>query len=884
MTTPHDRDVRGRRAGGADARLRPLRTAAGVLACFALVAGCEGENLFDERASRGNGQDLLPPTVQFLQPTTGASVAHGDSILVEVRVQDDRGVRQVVLSGVARRGDADLGTLVQIPRFEPKTVVLPSAPTDTTIRRFLRVLPNDTTTEEAVLVATVTDAGDNTAAQEMGILVGGPRIVILQPTAGHQIQAGRQLAIRVEAGDAQGVERVQINYSGLLTGTLLIPVSPSRDTITIDTAIAIPPGIAGTLQLSATVRSVMDVIRTSNVISVVVVNTVQPDTEQPFVGLAISTAPRLELTDSMRITVTARDDDGGSGLSRMGITVLAQNTARTDTVVHTQQVTFPTPRAGTVTQTFALPPLNVDSLALPNTLILQVHAFAVDSAGNCSASVTQTQQRLQCGTFRGATIAASAVGMRADVIAVAGRTIPLPVNSLAADMVVDTLRHRIYVSNYFRGRVDLFDPAALQFRTPMLVGSLPWGMTMNRRQDTLIVANSGGTNLSFLALQGASPVEDSPRRLLTPNASLFEVKFEVDTLLATFVMTTRYHDFSDRPQFVAQDSENRLIFSTVPTGAASPGVLRYVEPAPPGGAPELRLIVSGFLTQPPITKAEGTFAIAHLDSITPGVLWDHQPGYPDQIIRETLEATDLDGGVGGVHSVFNRMFEAGSDLQVYTGMRWLIPELSLQDTSFVAASADGTVVLFGEGATANSPGKIIRWEPARRSISRSVTIADLVSNASERVFGLAVNRDGSLAMARGREGVYFFTRDLRLQGFFLDRLSVGTAGAALHPHHSVIGPSDLTTIAFVGTANRTIRIVDTFHFTQRGEIHLRDNIVGPLRAAPPLPGDNTSTNCPNTDAPDCVLVRLYGISGSATAHEGIVSVPVRRRDLPPPLP
>jgi hypothetical protein len=81
-------------------------------------------------------------------------------------------------------------------------------------------------------------------------------------------------------------------------------------------------------------------------------------------------------------------------------------------------------------------------------------------------------------------------------------------------------------------------------------------------------------------------------------------------------------------------------------------------------------------------------------------------------------------------------------------------------------------------------------------------------------------------------------------------------------------------VSFVGQADHTVRILDTAHFTERGQIHIRDNIAGPLRAGPPLPTDNGGTGAACVGQ-DCVVVKLYAVTDGG----GVVVVDVRRRDI-----
>jgi hypothetical protein len=139
-------------------------------------------------------------------------------------------------------------------------------------------------------------------------------------------------------------------------------------------------------------------------------------------------------------------------------------------------------------------------------------------------------------------------------------------------------------------------------------------------------------------------------------------------------------------------------------------------------------------------------------------------------------------------------------------------------------------------------------------------------------------------------------------------------GAALHPLHAdqktlenlggAYRPD--THLAFVGTADGTIDIIDTFKFTRIGQITLRDVITGPLRAILPFPEDNEGLSCPTIPVTDklgnpignaiqlytgeeftlpipadgitddsCVVVRLFAI----TSADGVVVVPVRKSEI-----
>ncbi|HEX7117692.1 MAG TPA: hypothetical protein VF212_02835, partial [Longimicrobiales bacterium] len=407
----------------------------------------------------------------------------------------------------------------------------------------------------------------------------------------------------------------------------------------------------------------------------------------------------------------------------------------------------------------------------------------------------------------------------------------------------------------------------------------PWGIALNRTEDTLIVANSGGTNLSFVPLDGVPLEEDGARRLRTPNVVLFQIKETKDEFGArAYEYVGRNGDdfisFSDRPQFVAQDSTGLILYSTVPTGSTAEGTLRFVDadpdPATLLDTPEAKLLFNGKAVE----SSTDDMVIAHVDSLLILdavddllVIWDHKYGFPDSVIV---------GGPADRATAVNQLRAQGSDVFAQLGA-WNLEEIGMSDTTFLATSGDRGWIAFGDGATVPF-AQIIMWRAATRSISSDIDVSDLIENAAERVRGLGLSGNGSLGVAKGANGVYFFDTSLRQQGEITGAIVAGGSGAVLHPAHpdyATLTQSTDSTLAFVGTGRRSIKIVDTWNVSrERGEILIRDNIVGPLRATLPLPGDLSDPAC-TSDPTQCVVVKLYGVTDAG----GIVIVNVRKRDI-----
>jgi hypothetical protein len=187
-------------------------------------------------------------------------------------------------------------------------------------------------------------------------------------------------------------------------------------------------------------------------------------------------------------------------------------------------------------------------------------------------------------------------------------------------------------------------------------------------------------------------------------------------------------------------------------------------------------------------------------------------------------------------------------------------------------------VAFGDGGANANPGKITVWHAPTATLTARLSVADLVNNASERVTALELNQNGTLGVARGAFGTYFFSNDLRLRGT-VPEVGVGGGGAAFHPSHpgQALPPApSMSTLAFTVSGDRTIRILDTVHYLERGTIPIRDAIAGPMRVAPPLPSDNNGQGA-NCTGPDCVVAKLYAV----TEAGGIVVVDIRASHIQP---
>ena len=191
-----------------------------------------------------------------------------------------------------------------------------------------------------------------------------------------------------------------------------------------------------------------------------------------------------------------------------------------------------------------------------------------------------------------------------------------------------------------------------------------------------------------------------------------------------------------------------------------------------------------------------------------------------------------------------------------------IDDAGLTDTTFVAASGDRNWIAFGAGHTAGA-GNIFMASTSGFS-SPPLSQVDLTNNASDHINGLALDSTGLTVGAHGDES-FFASVDvpfhLRLQGKYAN-VAPGQ-GIVFHPRAKA-GAGDVQRTAYVASGNQTIEILDIFHYLSRGNLPIKTNLYGPLRAALPGPAD----------AANGVVLKLFGVSSS-----GLVIIDLRAQDI-----
>jgi uncharacterized protein (TIGR03437 family) len=92
-----------------------------------------------------------------------------------------------------------------------------------------------------------------------------------------------------------------------------------------------------------------------------------------------------------------------------------------------------------------------------------------------------------------------------------GTIVPIPVglspNEGLLDLVYDSSRQRLYISNSGLNRVEVFDIRTGRLQTPIKVGQLPHALALTPDNNTLYVANTGGESISVVDLDQAKVID-----------------------------------------------------------------------------------------------------------------------------------------------------------------------------------------------------------------------------------------------------------------------------------------------------------------------------------------------------------------------------------------
>ena len=795
--------------------------------------------------------DPFKPGLDFVSPPADSNITVGSSILAEVHITDNVGLRRLSIVGISTSGDPDLGVVDTVVRYD--SVFAPvnvggqarqfrTALTDTTIRRIM--VPNnpaDSTSGLLYLVARVTDnAGNDSSVIRQVRLVSGPNVTVLRPSPGTTASPGKSVIVEIRGTDRDGVRILGYNVTGAFTATRQAPVPATQmDTLFFIDTLTVPAGVStGTFTIVPFATDNLGQPGSGTGVTVTL-TTIASDTVGPTVTQIVAT--RLEADDSVRVTAT-----DPNGITWVGFQI---NQESDGSLIRRDSVAF---SGNNIEESPALP-LNLAAQYVGQKIVIR--SFAYDANGNIGYSAPSGTQ----------TPPSTVAGSRPDTTTIVyGRTFSLPQGGLAADLGVDLLRNRIFVSNMTFDRLDIWEQSTQAFASKKVaVGSDPWGLFVDNSGDTLLVANSGGTNISRVSLNHASVnsiAEVPSRRIKTPNSYIADIQSTIDQAVAARFKVTLY-DYSDRPQYVAQSVNGDIYFSTKPTFAAPDGTIRRYQSM--GAFPDVQQIWQ-------YGRYEGTGHVAVINADSVLLLGGVSVSQGDELIicdhAENQNPTTTAACARGIDPIIlvdSLRTLYGADAVAVSNLD--VASLGLSDTTFVAAGGDRQWIAFGEAA-GDTLGRVMMVQNPGNFLSPSILVTDLVNNASEQLFGIAINSNSTVTGVHGTESYFFDVQTpfhLRLQGK-VTTFDQG-AGIAFHPNNiGDLSPADAR-VAFVASANGTIEVVDTYHYINRGSLPVRANLYGPIRVTLPMPGDDPA-----------VVLKLFGLT-----TEGMIVIDIRASDILP---
>ena len=776
---------------------RRLAAAAFGLAVVAIVGAC-GDGSGSTCATCDTGRPVV---------TVSETATTDSSISLTTHASDNLGLltvhTRVSAAGISGGFDTTFTSAVTSVDI-PSTIQIPaSVPTGTTI----------------TVVATAMDGAHNAAHPDTLMLHtgggGAAAVILTNPHASDTAVVGFSLAVAVSGKAPAKVKSLGYIASGVFATPVRDSVlysSPLLDSIALDTALSLVGASTGTLTITPFMIDSLGRQTLGAPVSLFVTNVV-PTNTIPIVDFQI--ASRVEARDT--IHVEARDR---SGITWVGYEV--RNLPSGAPFSSSDSIAVPA-NTSSVTHTFKM---NLNVTSFPTSL--QVQAFARNAN-------TRDYARKPVGN--------NGVIRTDTIVVVAGLTTPLAAGGLVADALYHPPTNSIYLSNIERNELDVFNLGDSTFHTPIQVGSRPWGLAAWPRDrdgtmgDTLLVANSGGTLISYVNTNTQHEVFRYPLPVLLAQSV-------TSTTGSNGVLTETITDyvFSDRPQYLAATCQ----------GALAPG-------SPCGN------VVLVYSTTPtagqsiPFTN-QGTVRWENLQTHQSHFFFEQAMGQSVDT-KDTLQvqrfAAQGVGASGAIVPFRQGPFVTGTDTSFYS-IVIKVPALGFRDTTYTRNSGNFRRAVMGEGGAAGGTGS----QPNSRAILYDVTqgfvssfsdkghtyalpvpdidlgvsgsflVTDFIANTSTPVSGVAINFDGELAGVRA-DSTYLFDNTLRLQGML--QTSAGNSGIDFHPQNAGIpapGPSGGTHLFFAASSQPQVEVYNTNFYSRCLVVPTRDPVIGPIKSAP----------------------------------------------------
>jgi hypothetical protein len=708
--------------------------------------------------------------------------------------------------------------------------------------------PNSGVGGNIQIIGRATDGAGNFAEDTISIFLNNVqalRVRLALPSPGALASTGKGLAVDVVAVQQSGITKIGFLVSP--ASSVTNPTTPPSDSIMftppfadsveyVDTLVVVPA--SGTFNIVGFAEDSAGRRGFTNVVSVVI-QSVATDNQVPIVAHRV--ADRVEVDDTVH--VRAQDP---SAISWIGFRVDTGGVMMKFDTVYVG--------AGNLTDVTRHMTLGLGGLQpLPHTIVVKGYACDAAIARNCSFTNSTTlipSAPIKFGFSSAPVPRPAPMALIDTVIVVAGVTRALPFGGRIADAIFNGNDSSLYLTNPTLGRVEVFQVANTAFVANGIptAGPQPWGIalwpvdTLGNYKDTIIVANSGGTELSVIDTRAAV-------RRLAWRQDLPDYLIETYRILTG---PTReeivVYDVSDRPQYVATVCR----VTTGSTLCAGDSVYAIYSTTPTASSPV------------PFTNKATLRMEKLIDTPDTALLFSHL--FWELAGDSTLAQTSFDT----LRIEMRRARPYNQQMVQLSACQGVMVKLSafgLGDSTYVRNSGNFTHAIMGEGgnvstafarvigyttkarlASGNGTARgcatsLVTRDSGRNEVDAGVTpaidVSDFISNTGVNIHAVATNFNGGTNMVRA-DSIYFLDEGMKLKG--TTEAPLGAFGMDMNYNHAFLA-GDPGTPTFGGTGNPNDRIAfsarpdgnidvwDTFFFGKVGGIVVRDPIIGPMRVA-----------------------------------------------------
>lgn len=721
------------------------------------------------------------------------------------------------------------------------------------VSRILTFSPNSGAGGSIQIIGRATDGAGNWAEDTISIFLANVqalRVRLVLPSPGALASTGKGLPIDVIAVQNSGIAKIGFLVSPAASVTN--PSTPPNDSIVFappfadsaeyqDTIIVVPSSgnfnVVGFAEDSAGRRGF------SNVVTVTI-QSVATDNAAPEVAHRI--AERVEVDDT--IHVRAQDP---SAISWIGFRAETSGVLlKFDTV---------NVAAGNLTDVTRHFTLGLQGLSpLPRSIVVKGYACDAAVARNCSFTNSTTLipsppvMRTK-GIVSSYQPPMAPMALIDTVIVVSGVTRPLPFGGRIADAIFNGNDSSLYLTNPQLGRVEVFQVANTSFVAAGIptAGPQPWGIalwprdTLGNYKDTIVVANSGGTQLSVI------DVNPGIRRLVW-RQDLPDYLIETYRVLTAPIREEiTVYDVSDRPQYVATvcrvtsgtpnchaDSVFAL-YSTLPTASS---IFPFTNRATLRMEKLINTSDTAQLFSHLFYELAGDSTLASLTRDTLRIEMRRGRPYNEQRVQLTAcagvtielarfglgDSTYVRNSGNFTHGIMGEGGNITTEFARVVGYTTKAPLLH-------GPSTYRTCFTNGSGLTADT-GENHR----DLGVTPYIDVSDFISNTGVNIHSIATNFNGMTNLVRA-DSIYFLDEGMKLKG--TAEAPLGAFGMDMNYNHNFTAndpgtptfppgtgnPNDR--IAFSARPDGNIDIWDTFFYGRIGGIVVRDPIIGPMRVA-----------------------------------------------------